>query len=529
MSADHTPAALVQLAVTARAQQSWAEAETHLAQAWALLKSGVASDPLAIETGLSLSELQRERGSATDQTKSTLEFLHETIKKIDPVGQTVIRAGNALARVLIDAEDFESAIQILLYSSVLHTDSEQAAMNHCLLSVCYSKTGHMMQAKKWLKSALDTATKAYNNSPTLAFICKTMGELAELTEMHGDAAKLLTMAKDTYTALKEVSKDLGETLAGLGVVYEQLGKVQEAEGSLTASLALLRSLNPDSATSLAVWSSLGQFYGRQHLEDQQTSQVLARYTYLTQKDPESVDAVDARRELVSLYQDQGKPQEAADVLKAAYAALSTVKNQSTVEVLTDLGLFSIRNEQMEEAEKHLKQAYEIQQSISPNSPETESTLRNLRWLYEQQSRFSDMEETIKSMLSLHQSIDPYSRNTLMCVIDLVMLYLSQDNPDSAVSALEMIVNELKSGCPDAVVTANALLHLSWCLMTQQRDEDSRRVQMEAVEVLVRNYEGEKLNTMRDLVEFFLNTKQLEVSEEVEQWVASDEAWDSDFQ
>lgn len=512
--------ALLQQAVSSLSQHSFAQAEAQLSQAWTELRPSFPSNPLAVEAGLKLGELLRERESAWEEAREVLELVWDAAKRTDPVGETVTRAGNSLARVWMDAEDYEKAAAVLLYSSVLHPDSEWTAVNHCLLSICYSKTGDMKKAKSWLKSALGIAAKGLQHSTALALICKTMGELAALTEMHKDAVRLLSMAKDTYTALHEVSKDSGETLAGLGSVYEQLGKGQEAEASFTASLALLRSLNPDSASSLSIWTTLGQFYGRQNQEDKQEAQVTQRYAYLREKSSESRYTQDTRRELVALYEQKGMEEQAEKVL------VDASRSSKAAEAMGDLGMFYARKGRVEEAEDLLKKAYELQKATAPVSADTDSYLRNLRWLYEQQGRFEDMEATIKDMLALHKSLDPYSNDSLMCYYDLACFYLGQDRVQEAENTFAAAATGLQAARPDAVATASAFLHFSWFLATQERFEESKSAQQEVESILAKNYDGEK-GTARELVQYFVSTKQLEVLEEVDEWVASDEAWAED--
>lgn len=512
---------LLQQAVSSLSQHSFAEAEAQLSQAWTQLRPFFPLNPLAVEAGLRLGELLRERDSAWEQARDILELVWDAAKRTDPVGETVTRAGNSLGRVWMDAEDYEKAVSVLLYSSVLHPDSEWTAVNHCLLSICYSKTGDMKKAKSWLKSALGIAAKALQHSSALALICKTMGELAALTEMHKDAIRLLSMAKDTYTALREVSKDSGETLAGLGTVYEQLGKVQEAEANFTASLALLRSLNPDSASSLSIWTTLGQFYGRQHQEDKQEAEVTQRYAYLRGKSSESRYTQDTRRELVALYEQKGMEEEAEKVLVEAS------RSSNTAEAMGDLGMFYARKGKAEEAEDLLKKAYERQKAVAPSSADTDSYLRNLRWLYEQQGRFGDMETTIKDMLALHKSLDPYSDDSLMCYYDLACFYMGQERAEEAENTFAEAATGLQAARPDAIATASAFLHLSWFLASQERFEESKTAQLAVESILARNYDGEK-ETARALVQHFVSTKQLEVLEEVEEWVASDEGWEGEL-
>lgn len=513
------PAALLQHATVSLSQFQFAEAEAQLARAWTQLRPLFPSNPLAVEAGLKLGELLRERDSDWKQAREVLELVWEAAKCTDPVGETVTRAGNSLGRLWLDAEDYEKAISVLLYSSVLHPDSQWTAINHCLLSICYSKTGRMKQAKTWLKSALGIAAKALGHSSALALICKTMGELAALTDMHKDAARLLNLAKDSYTALKEVSKDSGETLAGLAAVYEQLGKVQEAETSFNASLSLLRSLNPGSTSTLSTWTALGQFYGRQRQEDKQEEQVTQRYTYLKQR-AESRHTQDTRRELVALYEQKGREQEAEAVLTQAYESLKS--SPGAAEAMGDLGLFYARSGRTEEAEDLLKQAYELCKAVPATSAETDFALRNLRWFYEQQERFGDMESTIKAMLALHQSLDPYSQNSLQCYYDLACFYMGQEKAEEAESTLAEAANSFQAADPEALETASAFLHLAWFLATQHRFEDCKNAQSAAVSILARKF-GEQ-GTARDIVQRFISTKEVEILEEVEDWVTADEGW-----
>ena len=514
------PAALLQQATTFLSQLQFAEAEARLSQAWTQLRPFFPSNPLAVEAGLKLGELLRERDSGWEQAREVLELVWEAAKRTDPVGETVTRAGISLGRVWLDAEDYEKATAVLLYSSVLLPDSQWTAVNHCLLSICCSKTGEMKQAKTWLKSALGIAAKALAHSSALALICKTMGELAALTDMHKDAARLFNLAKDSYTALREVSKDSGETLAGLAGVYEQLGKVQEAEDSFTASLALLRSLNPSSPSTLSIWSALGQFYGRQHQDDKQETQITQRYTYL-QQTTESRYTQDTRRELVTLYEQKGREQEAEAVLTQAYAALKSSPNSA--DVMGDLGLFYARSGRSEEAEDLLKQAYDRCKAGAAASTETDSALRNLRWFYEQQARFGDMEDTIKAMLELHRSLDPYSQNCLMCYYDLACFYMGQEKAEEAERTFAEAATGFQAAYPEALETASAFLHLSWFLATQQRVEECKSAQSTAVSILAEKF-GEQ-GTARDMVQHFVSTKEVELLEEVEDWVATDEGWE----
>ena len=258
-----------------------------------------------------------------------------------------------------------------------------------------------------------------------------------------------------------------------------------------------RGLKDPSLSSL--YASMGKLYKnrteRGECQDYLQEQALAIEYFqkaidLQQELGKQLELADSLNNLGSLYDFQGRYEEAEPLLLQALEMRKRILGENHADVATSLnnlaGLYKSQG-RYEQAEPFLVQALEMRKRIfRENHPHVATSLNNLAYLYYFQGRYEEVEPLLVQALEIFKRI--FGENHLhvaSSLNNLALLYKSQGRYEQSepflVQALEMTKRVLGVNHPDVAQSLNNLAGL-YC--NQGRYQPAEPLYLEALSILV---------------------------------------------
>ena len=239
------------------------------------------------------------------------------------------------------------------------------------------ETGRTVDAVDVLEQSLERTGATTGRISSAA--ARTMGNLAALYRVQGNAQKALTMADRAYSlAQNRVVPDLvvmGHALNTKANVQSDLGQYERAARLYQRGLVLL--------------------------EDA--------------RGPEHVDVASTRANLASAYLELDRASEAVPHLERALGTFRQRKGARHREVAYvhyDLAYAYDRLEEGSKAAQHYQQAVEILEQVAPEDPDLAFSLTGLAMVYRNQGRYADAESLFLRALDILERSQPVDRQAV---------------------------------------------------------------------------------------------------------------------
>ena len=296
------------------------EAESTLREALDIRQEVFGMEDVNVATSLTqlalLLKIEGEDDEAERLTRRALSIRRKLLGNDHPAVATSL---NNLGRMLYDKGDYDEAAIFL--REAVELDRKTLGLNHPDLAISMTglgrallKKGKYTEAEKLLRDSLDLRRKALGNEhPSVATgLCN----LAILLTQKGDVDEAESLVKEAQTIWK---KTLPPDHQSHSFIFVELGQIQmvrknykEAEKLYLEALQIrTHGLPADHPTVVSVKKLMGECLTAQHRYEEAEPMLLDCYRIMSAKPGvKHPDTLEAARDLASLYESWGKPDEA---------------------------------------------------------------------------------------------------------------------------------------------------------------------------------------------------------------------------
>ena len=243
-----------------------------------------------------------------------------------------------------------------------------------------------------------------------------------------EGEKMFKLAAVHETKLEPDSSCFPNAMMGLGRLYHEGGKVDEAEKMWKRALAgYEKALEPDHPQTLMVVQNLGLLYhGRGKFEEAEKMWKRALTGYEKALEPDHPQTLAVVQNLGMLYHGRGNVEEAEKMWKRALAGYEKAlepDHPDTLRVVQNLGLLYHGRGKFEEAEKMLKRAMEGYRNYGRSKErEFSDTAYNLGNIYEETLLFDKAEAAFECAVRGYETLlGPDDPETLEAITRLTSL------------------------------------------------------------------------------------------------------------
>ncbi|KAL2782503.1 hypothetical protein BJX66DRAFT_331145 [Aspergillus keveii] len=213
--------------------------------------------------------------------------------------------------------------------------------------------------------------------------------------------------------------DMWDALNGIGNLYSDQGKLQEAEEMYQQALAgYEKALGPDHTSTLQTVNNLGVLYsGQDKLKEAEEMYQRALTGHEKALGPDHTSTLNAVGNLGNLYKHQGKLQEAEEMYQRAlpgYEKALGPDHTSTLQTVNNLGLLYSNQGRRKEAEEMYQRALAgFEKALGPDHTSTLNTVGNLGNLYLNQGKLQEAQEMYQQALAgKEKALGPDHTSTL---------------------------------------------------------------------------------------------------------------------
>eukprot|EP00760_Papus_ankaliazontas_P002983 PhM_4_TR11364/c0_g1_i1/m.40220 len=222
------------------------------------------------------------------------------------------RGNNAQADVYID-----EAIQICM--EVAGRDAPATAQAISTKGHIHMAKGEANLAKKCFEESVTTFGMSYGNeSPLVGLELLMYGRCCQVLKEYPDAERALTRAHLTFLgAYGPDNVHVADALSHLGSLQAEMGRVNDAEKSLSTALKIRRNKTPEDASVCILLQKLGELYALEKKTEAETYLLEAIHLYKKSGEKEALVGTDAMDELGWFYCNYSLHEKAEELFKEA--------------------------------------------------------------------------------------------------------------------------------------------------------------------------------------------------------------------